>query len=63
MRLPRVVYSGEVVEVDIEVTEEKQTKVEFIDVTIRGRQGWAGTRTFPVRFTLPPETAPSHELR
>ncbi len=75
----------------VELTAPRETKVEYIDVRVRGRQGWAtgaaeasrhfgvdlpslekrvmdkgileeGKRSFPLSFTLPRGTAPSHTL-
>ena len=41
VRLPGGVFTGETGTVHIELTSEKETKVDFIDVKLRGRQGWA----------------------
>lgn len=92
VRTPTAVYVGERAVIEIVVEATKETKVEFIDVTIRGVQGWmrgaaetsygqsatfptlgkrikdagvlaVGSHPFSVAFTLPPGTAPSHQIR
>jgi hypothetical protein len=92
VRTPTAVYVGERAVIEIAIEAVKEVKVEFIDVTIRGVQGWmrgsaetsygqsatfptlakriadartlpVGVHPFSVAFTLPPGTAPSHQIR
>jgi hypothetical protein len=92
VRTPTAVYVGERAVIEIVIEAKKETKVDFIDATIRGVQGWMrgaaetsygqsatfptlgkrikdagvltpGEHTFSVAFTLPPGTAPSHQIR
>ena len=56
VRIPGALFAGETATLHITLTSERETKVEFVDVLLRGRQGWttgAGESTTAYKVDLP----------
>jgi hypothetical protein len=56
VRIPGALFAGETATLHFTLSSERETKVEFIDVFLRGRQGWnrgAGDSATSYKVDLP----------